>query len=130
MKHSSKIGALASILVIVSCFLVWVTIPGTPIQVTGFSTEGTGFGKPGIVNSFMSVISLVLFLIPKIWAKRTNLFFAGFNLAWAFRNMILVSTCHGGDCPEKQAGLYLLMAASLIQMLMAVFPDIQLEKKS
>lgn len=85
---------------------------------------------PGIMNVFMSVISLVLFIIPRIWAKRANLFFAGFNLAWAFRNMILVSTCHGGECPEKHAGLYLLMVASSIQMLMAVFPDIKLEEKN
>ncbi len=122
MKYSNQIGALSSLLVILSCFLTWVIIPVSEIPVTGFQTEGTGFGKPGIVNVFMSTISLVLFLIPRIWAKRANLFFAAFNLAWAFRNFILVSTCHGGDCPTRKAGLILLMAASLLQMVMAALP--------
>ncbi len=122
MKYSNQVGAAASLLVILSCFLTWVIIPGLNIYVTGFSTEGTGFGKPGIMNVFMSAIALVLFLVPKLWAKKTNLFFAGFNLAWAFRNYILVSTCHGGDCPSRQWGLYLLLGASLIQMVMAALP--------
>lgn len=129
MKYSNQIGAVAAVAVIVSCFMTWISIPDLGIVVTGFRTEKTGFGMPGLINTFMSSISFVLFLLPKVWAKRSNLFFTGFNLAWAFRNMILVSTCHGGDCPVKQAGLYLLMAGSAIQMIMAVFPQVKLEEK-
>jgi hypothetical protein len=129
MKYSNYIGVLAALTVIVSCFLTWITIPDLSISITGFDTSGTRFGKPGIINAVISSISLLLFLVPAVWAKRSNIFFAGFNLAWAFRNYILITTCHGGDCPEKQAGLLLLVGGSIVLMLMALFPDLKLKEK-
>ena len=130
MKYSNQIGILASLAVIISCFITWISIPHLSLSITGFDTTGTNFGKPGLVNFIMSSISLILFLIPAVWAKRSNLFFAGFNLAWAFRNYILITACHGGDCPEKKAGIWLLLAGSAILMLMAVSPDMKLKEKN
>ncbi|MFT4022520.1 MAG: hypothetical protein QM664_01900 [Flavihumibacter sp.] len=126
MKYSSLIGVIAALAVIGSCTMWWIVIPDKNIHVSGFVSGGTRFGKPGLINAFMSGVALLLFVIPRVWAKRANLFFAAFNLAWAIRNYILLSSCHGGDCPEKQAGLYLLVAASalLLAMAMALFPDL------
>lgn len=129
MKYSNQIGSLSALAVIVACFLVWITIPGLDLKITGFASEGTRFGKPGLVNCFMSGIALILFCIPRIWAKRANLFFAGFNLAWAIRNYILLTSCQGGECPKKQAGIYLLMGASIVLISMAVFPDFPLDEE-
>lgn len=126
MKHASRWGALAAIAVIASCFMLWITVPDKQIAVGGFASGGTRFGKPGLVNAFMSGIALLLFLIPRVWAKRINLFFSAFNMAWAIRNYILLSTCRGGDCPHKEAGLYLLVAASVLLLAMALFPDLPL----
>ncbi|MBZ5856448.1 hypothetical protein [Flavihumibacter profundi] len=129
MKYFNHIGVIASVAVILSCFMIWVTIPDLGIKVGGFFSEGTRFGKPGLMNAIMSAIAMVMFLVPKIWAKRANLFFAGFNIAWAIRNYILITACHGGDCPVKELGIYVFLAASALQMVMAAFPHLPLEEK-
>ncbi len=130
MKHANKIGALVAVLVILSCFLTWITLPELGIRVTGFASEGTSFGKPGLVNCFMSGCAFILFLVPRIWAKRLILFFTGFNTAWAIRNFILLATCHGGECPQKQWGLYLLLGTSGLLLVISALNDLPLKEKS
>ena len=78
------------------------------------------------MNMICSVGAAVLFLMPRIWAKRTNIFFCGFNIAWAVRNYIMLSRCYGGDCPEKKIGIYLLVAAAAIMLLMSLMPDVSI----
>lgn len=116
------------ILLAAACMLPWVEIVSRNIVVTGLESAGTNYGKPGLVNLIMSGFALIFFMIPRIWAKRTNLFFCAFNLAWSIRNFIIVSTCHGGECPEKQTGLYLLLLASVIMLIAALFPDMELKE--
>jgi hypothetical protein len=37
----------------------------------------------------------------------------------------------GGDCPEKKTGMYLMLLSSLLMLVSALFPDMQItnEKK-
>lgn len=128
MKYANQIGAFLAAVVIITCFITWVKIPDTDITISGFATEGTRYGKPGLINVFMSGIAFVLFLIPKIWAKRVNFFFSGFNLAWAFRNFILLSTCHAGDCPDRQPAFFIYLIAAVLQLVMAFVPRMDLSK--
>jgi len=72
----------------------------------------------------------LFFMLPRIWAKRTNVFFCGFNIAWSIRNFILFSRCYAGDCPEKTASLYILLAASAIMLLMSFVPDISIQQEA
>lgn len=102
----------------------WVLINIKNITVTGLKAHGTNFGKPGLVNIIMGGLAAACFLIPRIWAKRTNLFICAFNIAWAVRNYIVVSACYAGECPEKQVGLYLLLIASGLLLLAALLPDL------
>lgn len=88
-----------------------------------FANGKHNFGKPGLMNIFCSVGAGILFLLPQVWAKRTNIFFCGFNIAWAIRNFIILSRCYNGECPEKKAGLYILLAAAVVMLLMSFFPD-------
>jgi hypothetical protein len=129
MKYANQIGAFMAAVVIITCFVTWIKIPDTEITISGFATEGTRYGKPGLVNVFMSGIALVLFLTPKIWAKRVNFFFSGFNLAWAFRNFILLSTCQFGDCPDRQPAFFIYLIASILQLIMAFMPQLELKEK-
>jgi len=87
------------------------------------------FGRPGLMNIFCSVGAALFFLLPRIWAKRTNVFFCGFNIAWSIRNMILFSRCYAGDCPEKTASLYIILAASAVMLLMSFIPDIAVQQE-
>jgi hypothetical protein len=130
MKYSNYIGALAAISLIASCFMPWVFIERGNISVSGFQTTGTGFGKPAIISVFVAALALPLFLIPRIWAKRMNLFVCAFSIAWTLRNYILVTGCHGGDCPVKEAGIYLLFISGSIMMLCALFPYMPMKQKN
>lgn len=127
MKYSQLIGIIAVLALLGICFMPWTIIASKNIVVTGFASEGTNFGKPGYLNAILSAICLLLFATPKIWAKRTNVFIAAINLAWAFRNYLLLSGCLLGECPEKKAGLYLVLLAAGIIQVMALLPKIKVE---
>jgi hypothetical protein len=91
--------------------------------------EGTSFGKPGLLNIAFAGLAIIFFSIEKIWAKRTNVFIATINFAWALRNFLLLSMCQSGDCPEKKSGLYLLLITSFIMMLMSFLPKIKVPEE-
>ena len=131
MKHSQLIGIIAVLALIGICFMPWTYIPAKDITVTGFDASGTSFGKPGFLNVIFSSVSLLFFALPKIWAKRTNVFIAAINLAWAIRNYFLLGSCLLGECPEKKPGLYLLLLACAVIQVMALLPKINIaeEKK-
>ena len=124
-------GFTAAILLIVSCFTPWVFIESGNITVSGIDATGTNFGKPGYFNLLMTFFFLLFHFIQKVWAKRTNLLVTALNLGWAIRNYFIISMCRGGDCPEKESGIYLMLIASLIMIVSALFPDVKLpgEKK-
>jgi hypothetical protein len=129
MKYSKWIGLFSVIIVVIACYLPWVYVPSAQLQIAGMFASGKqNFGKPGLMNIICSVGAAIFFLLPQIGAKRTNIFFCGFNIAWAIRNFILLSRCYMGDCPVKQTGLYLLMIASSVMLLMSFFPDTQIKE--
>jgi len=130
MKYSAWIGLLAAIAVIVACYLPWVYVAQVRLEIGGmYATGPQNFGRPGLMNCILAVAAVVLFLLPFIWAKRTNIFVTALNIAWAVRNYILLSRCYGGDCPIKKTGLYLLFAASVIMLLAAFVPDIKIKQE-
>lgn len=122
------IGLFAIVLLVVSCFMPWVIIISKNITVTGVDATGTNFGKPGYFHFFFGFFFLIFHLVPTLWAKRWNLVIVALNIAWAVRNYFIISMCREGDCPEKQIGLWLVMAASVLMLLAALFPDIKLKE--
>ena len=129
MKYSQRIGIVATIALMAVCFLPWVYIASKQITVSGFIAVGTSFGKPGLLNFIMCVVMLVMFAVPAIWAKRTNVFIAALNLAFSIRNFIVLPFCIAGECPEKKPGLYLLVALAVIIQAMALLPKMDVTKK-
>jgi hypothetical protein len=72
-------------------------------------------------------------VIPRVWAKRTNMIVAAITVAFAIRSYILYAGCYGGICPEKRAGIFLLLLASVVVVVAALIPDLpvkQEEKKA
>jgi hypothetical protein len=130
MKHSQTIGLVAALLIIGLCFLPWSFIASRQLVVTGMHAEGTNFGKPGLFNCILCGVMAILFLVPRIWAKRTNVFIAALNLAWSFRNYLLLSSCMMGECPEKKPALFAILGLALVAQLMALFPKMELPKKN
>jgi hypothetical protein len=129
MKYSQYIGIIACLGVLICSFLPWSIVVSEHITISGFDTTGTRFGRPGLFLDFFTVLSLLLFAIPAIWAKRTNIFIGALVFAWSIRNYILVSTCLMGECPVKQTALYVLVTASFVVMIMTLLPKINTSKK-
>ena len=129
MRYMKWVGLFAVILLIVSCFLPWVIIPSKNIVVSGIDSTGTNFGKPGYTHFVLSFFFIIFHFIPRLWAKRSNLLVVALNIAWAIRNYFIISMCREGDCPEKQLGLWLVLLASVLILVAALFPDIKLKEE-
>jgi len=123
------IGLFAVILLILSCFLPWVTISSKNIIVSGVDSTGTNFGKPGYTHFVLGLFFIIFHFIPRLWAKRVNLLVVALNIAWAIRNYFIISMCREGECPEKQTGLWLVLLASVLILIAALFPDIKLKEE-
>lgn len=119
---------LSAILLVIGCFLPWVTIESRGLRITGMDTRGTDFGKPGIFHIAMAAIFLLFVFTPRIWAKRFNLLIVALNLAWAIRNFIMIPACSGGDCPSRDPGIWIALVGSIVLLLGALFPDVNLDK--
>jgi len=129
MRYIKWIGLVAVILLVFSCFIPWVLIPSKNIMVSGVDSTGTNFGKPGYAHFVLSVFFIIFHFIPKLWAKRINLLIVALNIAWAIRNYFIISMCREGECPEKLMGLWLVMLASVLMLIAALFPDVQLKEE-
>ena len=122
MKYSKWIGVFGFVLLAVVAYQPWIYVASKQITVTGMHSAGTNFGRPALMNFFLGSIATVLFLLPYTTAKRANLFFCALNLAWSARNFVVLATCREGDCPDKQAGLYLMLIASILMLAASLFP--------
>jgi hypothetical protein len=128
MKHSQLVGFLLALVVLGSCFFPWVIIESKQLTISGFHTKGTNFGRPGLFIFFTAGLSVLFFLINKIWAKRLNVFVTTFCFTWSVSKYLMLSACLAGECPEKQIALYVLVAASAIMMVMSFLPKIKISE--
>ncbi|PZP49952.1 MAG: hypothetical protein DI598_06725 [Pseudopedobacter saltans] len=74
------------------------------------------------------MLSIVLFLIPKIGAKRVNLFVTAINFAWGIRNFTIYSTCSGGICPARKIGLFISLILVFGVFVMSMLPTTKVKR--
>jgi hypothetical protein len=131
-----RIGLTACILLVVSCFLPWTYYADPHITIvaqrtfTGFFTFQNQYGKPGKLLSLIAVIVFVFMLLPKIWARRANLFLTALGVGYAIKTYVLYTGCYNAYCPEKKAGIFIMLLSIILLLVAAVFPDLKLEKKN
>jgi hypothetical protein len=123
MKYSQPIGVLAAIILILSGFLNWAWYPDIHKYFTGFFSENNMYGKPGKVFIYFASVAIILFLIPRVWAKRVNIFLCAIMLAYAAKNFIIFSSCYRGICPVKQPGIWVMLGACIVMVIASLFPD-------
>lgn len=131
MKYSQYIGIVAGIALVIVCALPWVYIPSLQVYLTGIngrSSAELNFGSQIKSHGFFSTIMIICFFVNKIWAKRINVFLGAVNLAWAFKNFLIFSMCRGGECPEKQLALYLLVFFAAVMFVMSLLPKLEVRK--
>jgi peptidoglycan/LPS O-acetylase OafA/YrhL len=124
MKYSQWVGIAAALLLIAACFLPWAWYPDLNQYFTGFHSELNVYGRPGKVLAFFAMVAIAFYLIPRIWAKRSNMLVAAFALAFAIRCYIVFTACYRGICPEKHAGIFLIVGAALVMLLASFLPDL------
>ena len=129
MKYSQWIGIAALVILIISCFLPWTFHPDLNKAFTGFFSEKNAYGKPGKAFIVFSIVAAFGFVVNRVWAKRMNFFVCAVIVAYASRCFIIFSGCYTGICPEKKVGLWLMIAAAILSLAMAVIPDIKLGTK-
>ena len=129
MKYSTWVGVTACLLLIVACYLPWAWYPDLQKSFTGFFSEEGRYGRPGKILVFFSVVSIVLFLVPRLWAKRFNLLSGTLCLAFGIRCYFVFTGCYKGICPEKQPGIFLVVIAPLVITLCAILPDMKVKSE-
>ena len=122
MRYISWLGLAAALLLALACTMPWVLIPSKQLIISGIDAEGTRYGKPGYLHLLLGTFYLIFTLVPAVWAKRANLLVVAFNMAWTIRNFLILSLCRGGECPQRLTGMYLLLLASVLMLVAALFP--------
>ena len=131
MKYSQWIGIAAVFLMVGACFMPWAYYPDLQKNFTGFFSEGNHYGRPGKFLMILGGIAIICFLIPKVWAKRLNLLVSAIIIAYAVKSFVLFTSCYNsGICPEKLAGIWIMLGSAAIVLLMALLPDTQVKSKS
>jgi hypothetical protein len=128
LKYSQFFGIAAAIVLVISGFLPWTWHPDIQKYFSGFVSENNAYGKPGKVFIFLAVIAIVFYAVPRLWAKRWNVFVNAMTLAYAIKSFILFSGCYSGICPERQYGIWIMLVAAFAMMAAAVLPDLKLTK--
>jgi hypothetical protein len=120
------LGIAACITLIISCFLPWAYYADIDKTFTGlYSLQ---YGRPGKLLIALAVIALAFMFLPKVWAKRANLFVCALAVGYAVKSYVLFTACYMAYCPEKKIGIWLMMVSVFGMLIAAVFPDLKLEK--
>ncbi|MBS1743620.1 MAG: hypothetical protein JST81_11355 [Bacteroidetes bacterium] len=119
-------GIVASVAIILVCFIPWVHYNNINETFTGFHVKrfvtGNYYGKAGVIISIMSSIILLCMLLPQTWAKRFNLFFAALLFAYCIRTYIIFTSALFEGEVEKKAGIYLIIILSFLMLAACLFP--------
>ncbi len=128
MKYSQTIGIMAVCVIIINSFFHWIYIPTLHLYLDGFHgvvNENLDFGKQGFVYIFLGFWLIIFFTIPRIWAKRANLFMGFILLAWVIRNTVLFSICRNAECPKIKFPLYCILLMAFVVITMTLLPKIK-----
>jgi hypothetical protein len=128
-KITQRIGLIACIMLVIACFMPWAYYADINETFTGFYTYQNQYGKPGKFLTFIGVVAFVLMYLPKIWAKRTNLFVCALGVGYAVKSFILFTSCYNAYCPAKRAGIYLVLICTMIMLVSSMFPDLKMKEK-
>jgi len=120
------VGILACLGIVMACFLPWAHYNNINETFTGFHVSrfvtGNYYGRAGYIICIFSGIILLLSFVPKLWAKRTNLFFTAILFAYCIRTYIIFTSSLFEGEVEKRAGIYLVVILSFIMLLASLFP--------
>ena len=124
---SSKriLGLLACVLLLASCFFGWAYYPDINEQFTGFYSKNNYYGRPGILLGAVAAIGVAAYLFNKVWLYRINLIIAAIGMGYAVKTWLLFSSGYDGFTPNTLPALYVMLAAALLHLVLAVLSSTQ-----
>ncbi len=96
---------------------------------TGLYTYQNYYGKPGKFLIFFAALSLFLKIMPKVWAKRVDLFLCAIAMAYGLKSFFEYKGVYGGVVPVLHTGLFLMLGSLLVMMMAAIFPDLRIVER-
>jgi hypothetical protein len=126
IKYLHYLGLLSCVALVISCFVPLTYHADVQKYFTAFFSEKDQYGKPGLFITIFVAIIFVGMLVPKIWAKRVNLFLSAITFAYVLKTYILFSSCYNAYCPQKQAGLYVMFFSSILLLISCMLPNVKL----
>lgn len=124
---------LACLMAILACFMPWISFPAQQETFTGFYTKrfpsGVYYGRPGTFITILSCIILAGMFIPKVWAKRVNIFLSAFFVAFTGSVYIRFTNSLFENEIEKRFGLFVLLASAVIMFIATMLPDMKVKAK-
>ncbi len=130
MKYAPLFGIIASLLLIACCFFPWAYYPDIQQYFDGFYSMQNQYGKPGKTFVFLSLISCVLFIVKKIWAKRTNQIIAILIFAYALKTYFTFAACYRGTCPQIKPALIGMMFFALVIIICSLLSGAALKENT
>lgn len=119
------VGLLSCLLLIAACFMPWIHINSINETLTGMNVKpfvtGNNYGKAGKFIIILTSIIIILTVIPRIWAKRVNLFLSALLVAFALRSFVIFSGSLFEGEVERKAGLYLALILPFVILAASVF---------
>jgi hypothetical protein len=129
IKFMHWLGIVACISMIAACFMPWVHYNNINETFTGFHvirfSTGNYYGKAGVPITVFTAIILLLIQVPKVLAKRVNLFLAALLFAYCIRTYIIFTSALFEGEVEKFAGIYLIVVISFIILVSTLFPKLE-----
>jgi hypothetical protein len=120
------------VVIVASCFLPWTHYNSIDVTFTGFNVKrfstGVYLGRAGLVISIITGISFLLFLIPKISAKRANMFVCALLMAYTLRTYVVFTGSVFEGEVVTYAGLYLVNLFAAALLVCSIFPYVKNEK--
>ena len=129
MKKQRTAGIIACTLLIGSCFMHWAWYPDVKEFFTGFYSKQNYYGRPGMLLGFFAGTGILFYLLKKAWSDRLNLIFSALCTAYSITSFLRFSSSYDGFVPEKQTGIYVMLVAAIVHMVIAVLV-MSVEKKA
>ncbi len=133
IKIINKLGIIACVLAILSCFMPWITFTAQQETFTGFFVKkfpsGVYYGRPGTFITIICLVILACMFIPKLWAKRINIFVSAFFLAFVVSVYIRFTNSLFENEIERRYGLILLVISAVIIFISCLLPDMKVKEK-
>lgn len=127
------IAIFSCVALIAVCFIPWVHYNSINETFNGFNVKEfatkVNYGKAGRPITIFTSIIFLFTLLPFSALKRVNMFVSALLFAYAIRTYVLFTGSLFEGEVVKYAGIYLIVALSLVLVICSIFPNLKEDEK-